>query len=101
MYSQWLAGTTVPDPTIPPDIEFYNYATNAKEMGNDALTPTPLLAQYQEALGSYGTPNGGAITSELTAPLVGIGNDGNPLSTTAAIAQAAYVNYIANVGCSS
>jgi hypothetical protein len=41
------------------------------------------------------------ITSELTVPLVGIGDDGNPLSTTAAAAQAAYVNYIANVRCVS
>jgi arylsulfatase A-like enzyme len=101
VYNQWAAGTTTPDPTVPPDIEFYNYATNPKELGNDALTPTPLLTEFQEAMGNYGLPDGSVINTELTASLNGVGNDGNPLSVTAAAAQAAYLNYVANVGCAA
>jgi hypothetical protein len=100
-YSQWLPGATTPDPAVPPDIEFYNYATNPYEMGNDALTPSPLLTQFQEAMGNYGLPDGSVINTELTASLNGVGNDGNPLSATATAAQAAYLNYVANVGCAA
>ena len=61
VYSQWAPCTTYPDSTSP-DWEFYDYnphATgNVLELGNDYfssnLTTQETIAQYTQALGSFG-----------------------------------------------
>jgi len=45
-------------------------------------------------LGSFGPPSTGLVASELNRPLIGTGNDGNPLTQAQAAAQLAYVNYV-------
>ena len=100
-YSDWAPCTTYPDSTLP-DPEFYDYnpqtTGNTMETGNDYFSSNPTtqatIAQYTQALGSFGPPSTGLIASELNRPLVGTGNDGNPLSQAQAAAQLAYVNYV-------
>jgi arylsulfatase A-like enzyme len=107
-YSQWAPCTTYPNST-PPDPEFYDYnpATtgNTMETGNDYFssnaTTQNTIAQYTQAMGSLVPPSTGLIASELNRPLIGTGNDGNPLSQAQAVAQLAYVNYVASVNDSS
>lgn len=107
-YSQWAPCTTYPN-SVPPDPEFYDYnpATtgNTMETGNDYFnsnaTTQNTIVQYTQAMGSLGPPSTGLIASELNRPLIGTGNDGNPLSQAQAAAQLAYVNYVASVNDSS
>jgi hypothetical protein len=102
-YSQWAPCTTYPNAT-PPDPEFYDYnpqtTGNTMETGNDYFSGNPTtqatIAQYTQAMGALGPPSTGLVASELNAPLVGIGTDGNPLSQAQAAAQLAYVNYISS-----
>jgi len=101
VYSAWGPCTTIPNST-PPDMEFYDYnpatSNNTREMGNDISSMNPAtiatIAAYEAALGTWGPPATGLIGSELWAPLVGTGTDGNPLSQAQAAAQQAYVNHI-------
>ena len=103
-YYDWAPCTTFPNST-PPDPEFYDYnpltTNNSRETGNDYFsgnaTTQATLAQYTQALGALGLPSSGLIASELNAPLIGIGTDGNPLSTAQAVAQLTYVDFIASV----
>jgi arylsulfatase A-like enzyme len=100
-YSEWAPCTTYPD-SRPPDPEFYDYnpqtTNNIMEMGNDYFssnaTTQATIAQYKQAMGSLGVPSTGLIASELNAPLIGTGNDGNPLSEAHAAAQLTYVDYM-------
>jgi arylsulfatase A-like enzyme len=103
-YSDWAPCTTYPDST-PPDPEFYDYnpqtTGNTMEIGNDYFSANPTtqntIAEYTQAMGSLGAPSTGLIASELNRPLIGTGNDGNPLSQAQAAAQLAYVNYANSV----
>jgi arylsulfatase A-like enzyme len=103
-YSQWAPCTTYPNAT-PPDPEFYDYnpqtTGNTMETGNDYFSSNPTtqatIAQYTQVMGGLGPPSTGLVASELNAPLVGIGTDGNPLSQAQAAAQLAYVNFISLV----
>lgn len=104
-YSEWATCTTYPD-TTPPDSEFYDYnpqtTNNTRELGNDYYSTNPVtqstIAQYVQVLGSWGSPGTGLITSELNAPLVGTGTDGNPLSQAQTAARQSYFNYMAGPG---
>jgi arylsulfatase A-like enzyme len=106
IYSEWAQCTTIPDGT-PPDMEFYDYnpATggNTSELGNDYFsknqTTQNTIAEYADALGSWGPPATGLIAAELNAPLVGTGTDGKPLSQAHAAAQQAYITYASNGAC--
>ena len=98
--------TTYPNAT-PPDPEFYDYnpATtgNTSEMGNDYYNTTfpataTAIAQYTQVLGSLAPPATGLMATELNAPLVGAGTDGNPLSQAQAAAQEAYFTYVSGSG---
>jgi arylsulfatase A-like enzyme len=103
-YSQWAPCTTYPN-SVPPDPEFYDYnpatTDNTMEMGNDYFSANPTtqntIVEYTQAMGSLGPPSTGLIASELNRPLIGTGNDGNPLSQAQAAAQLAYVNYVNSV----
>jgi hypothetical protein len=105
-YSDWAPCTIYPNSTQP-DPEFYDYnpATthNTGETGNDfysSYTATQeIIPNYQQVLGSWGPPGTGIIGSELNAPLIGTGTDGNPLTEAQVTAQQAYYNYIG--GCAS
>lgn len=107
-YSNWASCTTYPDST-PPDPEFYDYnpqtTDNASEMGNDYFsnnaTTQNTIEQHQQALGSWGPPGTGIIGSELNAPLIGKGTDGNPLSQAQATSQQTYFTYVGSSGCTS
>jgi hypothetical protein len=72
-------------------------------MGNDYYSDIAAvqtkIGQYAEVLGSWGPPSTGLIASELAAPLVGTGTDGNPLSEALASAQVAYLSYISEGVC--
>jgi hypothetical protein len=100
-YSNWNACSVYPNAT-PPDPEFYDYAANTSEMGNDYFSTDPAtqnaLANHEQILGSWGPPSTGLIGSELNAPLIGTGTDGNPLSQAQASAQQAYFNYVNGSG---
>ena len=99
IYSNWAPCTAYPD-SSPQDFEFYDYnpqtTNNTSEMGNDYYSTNPTtqntIAEYQKVLGSWGPPGSGIIGSELNAPLVGIGTDGNPLAQAQAAAQEAFFN---------
>jgi len=107
-YWNWAPCTIYPDAS-PPEPEFYDYnsqtANNTAETGNDyysnnATTQTT-IGQYQQALGSWGTPGTpgtGIIGNELNAPLIGTGTDGNPLTRAQAAAQQDYLNYVNGAG---
>lgn len=104
VYNQWAGGAVTPDPSVAPDQEFYNYASNPGELGNDALSSDPpmeeLVDQYRQAVGTYGASSG-AISLELARPLTGMGANNKPLRAVRAKAQQAYLNYIAAGGCSA
>jgi hypothetical protein len=55
--------------------------------------------QYQQVLGDWGPSGGGLIGSELNAPLIGIGTDGNPLIQAQASAQQLYFDYVSPGAC--
>ena len=105
-YSAWASCTDVQDPTVTPDPEFYDYnpqsLNNVSEIGNDYFsnnaTTQATLQHYQQALGNIGPNPTGLYATEFSAPLVGKGNDGNPLSQTSKTAIQTYVNYISNTG---
>ena len=105
IYSGWGNCTVIPDGT-PPDYEFYDYnpatSHNIKELGNDYFSSNPTtmatITAYENALGNWGPPATGLIASELNAPLVGTGTDGNPLSEAQATARQNYFNYIYGAG---
>jgi arylsulfatase A-like enzyme len=103
-YNQWAAGAVTPDSTVTPDQEFYDYAINPYELGNDALSSDSSTAalrdQYRQALGAYSSSSG-AIALELTRPLTGTGTNGQPLRAIQKRAQQGYLNYIAAGGCSA
>jgi hypothetical protein len=95
-YSAWANCTNYPNST-PPDVEFYDYTANSAETGNDyystnSATQTK-LEQHMQVLGASGPPGTGIIGNELNRPLVGTGNDGNPLSQAQATALQNYYNY--------
>jgi hypothetical protein len=104
VYSGWDACTVVPNVTAGQDFEFYDYnpatTNNAYEMGNDYYSTNSAtqntLAAYVAALGVWGPPSTGLISTELDRPLVGVGNDGVPLSQTQTIAQQNYFSYLGN-----
>ena len=104
-YSDWDPCATYPNAT-PPDPEFYDYnpltTNNTSELGNDYFssntTTQNTIAQYTEVMGSLAPPATGLMASELNAPLVGIGTDGNPLSQAQATAQEAYFVYLNGAG---
>ena len=104
-YSNWNSCSVYPNAT-PPQPEFYDYnpqtTNNTYEMGNDyySSNPTTLntIAQYEQVLGSWGPPGSGLIGSELNAPLIGTGTDGNPLSQAQAAAQQAFFNFASGSG---
>ena len=104
-YSEWAQCTTYPDST-PPDPEFYDYnpqtTNNTFEMGNDYFSTNPTtqatIAQYTQVLGALGPTSTGLSGSELNAPLVGKGTDGNPLSQAQTNARLAYYNYVSGAG---
>jgi hypothetical protein len=56
------------------------------------------LSNHEQVLGSWGPPGSGLIGTELNAPLIGTGNDGNPLSEAQASAQQKYFNYFSGTG---
>jgi hypothetical protein len=105
-YWEWGQCSTLPDAT-PADPEFYDYnpqtTHNTSELGNDyyrkdAAVQTK-IAHYTQVLGGWGPSSTGLIGSELAAPLIGIGTDGNPLSQALANAQLAYLDYISGGTC--
>jgi arylsulfatase A-like enzyme len=98
-YSDWNSCSVIPNST-PPDAEFYDYTTNSSEMGNDYQNPPypATLSNHEQVLGSWGPPGSGLIGTELNAPLIGTGNDGNPLSEAQASAQQKYFNYFSGTG---
>jgi arylsulfatase A-like enzyme len=106
VYSNWAPCTTYPNST-PPDMEFYDYnpqtTSNTSELGNDYYSSNPTtqatIAQYQQVLGDWGPSGGGLIGSELNAPLIGIGTDGNPLIQAQASAQQLYFDYVSPGAC--
>ncbi len=61
---------------------------NTSEMGNDYTNPAlqTKIAQYTQVLGSLGSTPTGLAASELSRPLIGTGNDGNPLADALATA---------------
>ena len=105
-YSDWPACSTYPDATSP-DPEFYDYnpqtTGNTSETGNDYFvnnaTTQQSIEQYQQVLGSWGPPGTGIIGNELSAPLIGTGTDGNPLSQAQAVAQQTYLSYLNGSQC--
>jgi arylsulfatase A-like enzyme len=106
IYSEWSNCSIIPVSTPAPDYEFYDYnpATvhNTKELGNNYFskneTTQATLADYLDALGSWGPPATGLIATELNRPLVGTGTDGNPLSAAQGTAQQNYFDYIYGTG---
>jgi arylsulfatase A-like enzyme len=102
-YSEWGNCTTYPD-AAPPEAEFYDYdpqtTNNTSELGNDYYNPAvqSKIAQYTQALGSWGPAPSGLIGTELNAPLVGTGTDGNPLSQAQAAARQNYFNAVFGSG---
>ncbi len=100
-YWEWGQCSLLPDST-PPDGEFYDYnpATtgNTAETGNDFFSQLTAvqtkIGQYTDVMGSWGTPSTGLIGSELSAPLMGKGTDGTPLSQVLEEAQMDYLDYI-------
>ncbi|MGO4879243.1 MAG: sulfatase-like hydrolase/transferase [Bryobacteraceae bacterium] len=108
VYSDWDPCTVVPDVSYGQDFEFYDYnpATggNVSELGNDYYstntTTQQTLAKYVKALGVWTPVATGLISSELNAPLVGIGTDGNPLSEAQEAAQLNYYEFLGD-SCSS
>jgi arylsulfatase A-like enzyme len=105
-YWEWGQCSILPNST-PPDGEFYDYnpatTNNTSEMGNDFYSKDTAvqtkIGQYTQVLGSWGSPSTGLIGSELSAPLVGTGTNGQPLSEALATAQAAYLSYISEGTC--
>ena len=95
-YWEWGACTTYPNST-PPDPEFYNYANNTREVGNDYYTKNPttknIIAEYTTVLGTWGPPATGLIGTELNLPLLGNGTTGIPLSQVLITAQQNYFNF--------
>jgi hypothetical protein len=95
-YWEWGQCTTYPNSTTP-DPEFYNYANNTSEVGNDYYTKNPVtqttIAQYTQVLGSWGPPATGLIGTELNVPLVGKGTTGILLSQAQITAQQNYYNF--------
>ena len=99
-YSEWARCTAYPNSTKP-DPEFYDYnpetSNNTSELGNDYYsqnqTTQNTIAQYIQALGSWGPPGTGLIGTELNAPLIGKGRNGNALSHVLTEAQQAYFNF--------
>src|SRR5262245_51831605 len=104
VYSQWTPGSTIPDLTVPPDQEFYDYTNkrNRAELGNDYLNPnaqtSALIAGFQQALGNFGPPATGLIGTELTRPLLGTGTDGQPLTLAQGVARQTYLDFINSGG---
>jgi hypothetical protein len=98
-YSNWNSCSVIPNSTAP-DGEFYDYTNNSFELGNNYSSPPnpQTFTNHNTALGSWGPPGTGIIATELNAPLIGIGNDGNPLSEAQANAQQAYFNYFSGNG---
>ena len=94
-YASWAPCTTYPDTTLPQG-EFYDYSSNPAETGNDYSPGSPSMTQlnYQNILGTWGTPGTGIIGTELNAPLIGQGTDGKPLSQAQAAAQQAYIDCV-------
>jgi hypothetical protein len=99
-YSEWARCTAYPNSTKP-DPEFYDYnpetSNNTSELDNDYYsqnqTTQNTIAQYIQALGSWGPPGTGLIGTELNAPLIGKGRNGNALSHVLTEAQQAYFNF--------
>jgi len=99
-YSEWARCTAYPNSTKP-DPEFYDYnpetSNNTGELANDYYsqnqTTQNTIAQYIQALGSWGPPGTGSIGTELNAPLIGKGRNGNALSHVLTEAQQAYFNF--------
>jgi arylsulfatase A-like enzyme len=108
VYSEWGAGTVIPD-TLPPDYEFYDYnpktTKNTSEKGNDYFSTNPTvqntIADYVSELGVWGPSGTGLIASELNAPLIGLGTDGKPLTEAQATAQQNYLNSPGGGSCKS
>jgi arylsulfatase A-like enzyme len=100
-YYEWAPCTTYPDAT-PPDAEFYDYSDNTSETGNDyfdaSQTVQNTITNYTQAMGTLGPVSTGLVGSELNAPLVGTGTDGNPLTQALASAQQAYFTYASGAG---
>ncbi len=107
-YWAWGQCSVLPN-AVPPDGEFYDYdpntTNNTAEMGNDFYSLLPAvqtkIAQYTGVLGNWGPPSTGLIATELAAPLVGTGTDGQPLTQALAQAQADYLGYISQGVCST
>lgn len=99
-YWEWAPSTTSPDAT-PPDPEFYDYnpqtTNNSAEMGNDYFSNNSItqnaIAQHTQALGTWGPQASGLIANELNRPLIGVGNNGNPLTQAQTAARQAYFKY--------
>ena len=106
-YYKWGECTTYSDGSAP-DAEFYDYnpstSNNVAETGNDftsnnSITQTA-IEQYTTALGGFGTSSSGIAGNELDAPLVGKGNDGQPLSHAQTVARASYLQFVSGTSCS-
>jgi hypothetical protein len=93
VYSAWAPCTTIPDSTAQ-DFEFYDYATNPTELGNEYSAKSAKVQEYVDTLGTWGPPATGLIATELAKPLTGTGTDGNPLTQALAAAQSTYFEYL-------
>jgi arylsulfatase A-like enzyme len=97
-YSQWGECSVSPIPGGVQQVEYYSYdpvtTNNWLELGNDYSVPSEQtrIDEYQQATGLLGSQTSGLVC-ELTAPLVGVGTDGNLLSSAQAIALQNYLNY--------
>jgi arylsulfatase A-like enzyme len=96
-YANWGSCATYPNSSTPQP-EFYDYANNTAETGNDYYsknsTTQGTLKNYVDVLGSWGPPATGIIGSELNAQLTGTGTNGQPLSQAQTAAQQAYFSYL-------
>ena len=78
--------------------EYYSYdpasTNNWLEMGNDytAASEQNRIDDYLQATGLLGSQTSGLV-SDLTAPLIGTGTDGTPLSSAQTIALQNYLIY--------
>ena len=67
VYSQWAQGTMIPDLSVAPDQEFYDYTNkrNRSELGNDYLNPgaptAALITKFRQALGNSDLPRPGSL----------------------------------------
>jgi arylsulfatase A-like enzyme len=97
-YSQWGECAVSPIPGAVQQTEYYSYdpatTNNWLEMGNDytAASEQNRIDDYLQATGLLGSQTSGLVT-DLTAPLIGTGTDGTPLSSAQAIALQNYLNY--------